>query len=485
MNFFPNVTAALPEIYVAFMILVILLTDAFMVKSRLNFSLAQVTLIGALILQAWAYIHGGQGVQLTFNNMFILDPLAQGMKLFTYVIAIVSLIYIKQYLVDKKLLQGEFYAIFLFALLGMQVMISANNMLILYVGLELLSLALYGMVALQRDKIRATEAAMKFFILGALASGILLYGISFIYGASGGKLELLEIVKIMITSTGQNQALFTFGIVFIVAGLAFKLGLVPFHMWMPDVYEGSPLAVTTVIGTITKIAAVVFVIRFLIGGLILANQSWSIMLAILGILSVSLGNIIAISQTNMKRLLGYSAVAHMGFVAFALMTVTTSGLVAMIFYVLSYAITALAGFGALLLLSKGDYECEAINDLRGLNKSHPMYAGIIALVMFSMAGIPPFVGFYAKFKVLEALIDAGFIKTAVFAVIMSLIGAFYYIRVVKIMYFDDMPNDVNIDVTNNHTLVARGVLCVNALLVLVLGVMPNGLFEYCIRLISG
>ena len=482
MSFFPNIIPVLPEIYVAFMIILILLTDAFLPKSKLNFSIAQVTLIGAVIFQLWVYAHGGGYTQVTFNNMFILDALAQGTKIFTYVIGIVTLVYIKQYIDDKKLLQGEFYAIFLFALLGMQVMISANNMLILYVGLELLSLALYGLVALQRDKVRATEAAMKFFILGALASGILLYGISFIYGASGGELELNKIIYAMGNLHGQNSALFTFGVVFIVAGLAFKLGLVPFHMWVPDVYEGSPLAVTIVIGTLTKIAAVVFVIRFLIGGLVLANQSWSVMLGILAVLSVGLGNIIAISQTNIKRLLGYSAVAHMGFVAFALMTVTHGGLVATLFYTLSYAITALVGFGVLLMLSKGEYECESINDLKGLSRTHPFYAGTMLLVMFSMAGIPPLVGFYAKFKVLEALLNAGFIKMAIFAVIMSLIGAFYYLRVVKVMYFDEPTQGA---LVGNKCIFTRGLLFINVTVLVVIGIVPNGLFTYCMRLIGG
>ena len=485
MNFFPNVIPVLPEIYVAFMIIVILLTDAFMPKSKLSFSIAQVTLIGALILQLWVYAHVNGYMQLTFNRMFILDNLAQGTKTFTYLLGIVTLVYIRQYIADKKLLQGEFYAIFLFAVLGMQVMISANNMLVLYVGLELLSLALYGLVALQRDKVRATEAAMKFFILGALASGILLYGISFIYGASGGKLELSQIVSAMSIMNGQNTALFTFGVVFIVAGLAFKLGLVPFHMWVPDVYEGSPLAVTTIIGTLTKIAAVVFVLRFLIGGLILSSQSWSVMLGIVAILSVGLGNIIAISQTNIKRLLGYSAVAHMGFVAFALMTVTRSGLVATLFYTLSYAITALAGFGVLLLLSKGEHECENINDLKGLSKTHPVYAGIMLLVMFSMAGIPPLIGFYAKFKVLEALIAVGFIKTAVFAVVMSLIAAFYYLRIVKVMYFDEPAPQTDAVSCANNCLFTRVVLFLNGAILVILGILPNGLFSYCVRLLGG
>lgn len=478
---YPNLLPALPEIFMAFMIIVLLLVDAFTKESQkgINLVLTLLTLIGCFVIQKLVD-HGA--TQLTFNNMFILDGLATGTKLFTYAFSFVAVLYIKTYVKDKKFQTGEFYSIFLFSILGMMVMISADNMLVLYVGLELFSLALYGLIALHRDNVKATESAMKYFILGALASGILLYGISFIYGATGGYLQLEDVLRAMLSHGTANTALMTFGLVFIVAGLVFKLGLVPFHMWVPDVYEGSPLAVTTIIGSLTKIAGVVFLIRFLIGGLVLLNPAWSVMLLILACLSLFFGNIIAIAQTNIKRMLGYSTISHMGFVALGLVTISIEGVAATIFYVVTYSLTALAGFGILTMLSKGSFECETIDDLKGLSKTHPFYAALIMIVMFSMAGIPPMVGFYAKFQILTSLVAAGFVGTAVFAVLMSLIGAFYYIRVVKVMYFDEPVKTLELADT---CVVSRAVLLANTALLLLLGIVPSALMVYCTHLITG
>ena len=478
---YPNLIPVLPELFMAFMIIVLLLADAFTSESQkgINLVLTMVTLVGCFVLQK--YVDHGV-TELTFNNMFILDNLAMGTKMFTYLFSFVAVLYIKRYVTDKKFQSGEFYAIFLFSVLGMMVMISADNMLTLYVGLELFSLALYGLIALYRDNVRATEAAMKYFILGALASGILLYGISFVYGATGGHLQLEDVLRSMLTLGDTNAGLMTFGLVFIVAGLVFKLGLVPFHMWVPDVYEGSPLAVATIIGSLTKIAAVVFVIRFLIGGLVLLNPAWSVMLLILACLSLFFGNVIAIAQTNIKRMLGYSTVAHMGFVALGLVTVSVDGVSATIFYVVTYSLTALAGFGILTMLSKGDFECQSLDDLKGLSKTHPVMAALVMLVMFSMAGIPPLVGFYAKFKILAALLAAGYVGVAVFAVIMSLIGAFYYIRVVKVMYFDEPVKTLEMA---DVCVLSRSVLLVNVALLVIIGVLPSALMMYCNALVSG
>lgn len=478
---YPNLIPVLPELFMAFMIIVLLLADAFTSESQkgINLVLTMVTLVGCFVLQK--YVDHGV-TELTFNNMFILDNLAMGTKMFTYLFSFVAVLYIKRYVSDKKYQSGEFYAIFLFSVLGMMVMISADNMLTLYVGLELFSLALYGLIALYRDNVRATEAAMKYFILGALASGILLYGISFVYGATGGHLQLEDVLRSMLTLGDTNAGLMTFGLVFIVAGLVFKLGLVPFHMWVPDVYEGSPLAVATIIGSLTKIAAVVFVIRFLIGGLVLLNPAWSVMLLILACLSLFFGNVIAIAQTNIKRMLGYSTVAHMGFVALGLVTVSVDGVSATIFYVVTYSLTALAGFGILTMLSKGDFECQNLDDLKGLSKTHPVMAALVMLVMFSMAGIPPLVGFYAKFKILTALLAAGYVGVAVFAVIMSLIGAFYYIRVVKVMYFDEPVKTLEMA---DVCVLSRSVLLVNVALLVIIGVLPSALMMYCNALVSG
>lgn len=476
--------AAIPEIFVASMLVVMLLIDAFIHENKkaVNTVWTLLTLIGGFILQLCIYIPGK--TQLAFNSMFILDSMAQGMKLFTYIVGIIIVLYVKRYVSDKQLLKGEFYAIYLFAILGMLVMISADNMLILYVGLELLSLALYGLVAIDRDNVKSTEAAMKFFILGALASGLLLYGISFIYGATNGHLQL-EMVFQEIASLVKgniNHPALVFGLVFVVAGVTFKLGLVPFHMWVPDVYEGGSMAVTTIIGTVTKLAAVIFMLRFLVGALALLGAQWSIMLAVLAFLSLFIGNIVAIAQTNIKRMLGYSTVANMGFVAFGLMTISVEGLSALIFYTVTYVVTVLAGFGVLLILSRDKYECERIDDLKGLNKSHPVYAGILLLVMFSLAGIPPLVGFYAKLKILEALIAAGFIRSAIFAVIMSLIGAFFYLRVVKVMYFDEQDSEI---IAADNCRFGRFVLVLNGLVLLGLGVLPDSLMNYCLHMITG
>lgn len=479
---YPNLIPVLPELFMAVMINLLLLLDALSRKSRpaLMLWVTALTLIGCCVLQQFV---ASSSTQLTFNNMFILDNLATGSKMVIYLLSLACLLYVKRYVIARNFNSGEFYAIFLFAILGMMVMISADNMLVLYVGLELLSLALYGLIALYRDSVKATEAAMKFFILGALASGILLYGISFIYGATGGYLQLELVLKSMLSqSSANNQALMIFGLVFVVAGLVFKLGLVPFHMWVPDVYEGSPLAVTTIIGSLTKIAGLVFIIRFLIGGLVLLNSSWSVMLLILACLSLFFGNIIAIAQTNIKRLLAYSTVAHMGFVTLGLVTVNVDGVTASLFYVVTYSLTAVAGFGILTLLSRGDFECENLDDLKGLSKTHPGYAFLLMLVMFSMAGIPPLVGFYAKFKILTALVASGFVGVAVFAVLMSLIGAFFYIRVVKIMYFDEAVNTLAVA---DSCLLSRAVLVLNTGLLVVIGVVPSLLMMYCNSLISG
>lgn len=476
---YPNLFPVLPELFMAFMIVMILLVDAFISKKSVVTVLTLLTLVGSFVLQIYV---STPDTQLTFNNMFILDSLATGTKLFTYVLSFVAVIYVRRYIIDKGIHQGEFYAILLFAILGMMVMISADNMIVLYVGLELLSLALYGLIALQRDNVKATESAMKFFILGALASGILLYGISFIYGASGGNLQLELIVRSMLSNQSQEiNPLLIFGLVFIVAGLVFKLGLVPFHMWIPDVYEGSPLAVTTMVGSLTKIAAVVFMIRFLVGGLVLLSMYWTMMLLALAMLSLFFGNIIAIAQTNIKRMLGYSTISHMGFVTLGFVVLSVDGLTSTLFYVITYSITALATFGILLALSKDGFECENLDDLKGLGTSHPVYAFLIMLTMFSMAGIPPLVGFYAKFKILAALVNIGLTPVAIFAVVMSLIGAFYYIRVVKVMYFDEKVKDIEI---SNICIGTKVVLFINTILLLIIGVFPTYLMDYCQKFIG-
>jgi NADH-quinone oxidoreductase subunit N len=384
---------------------------------------------------------------------------------------------------------GEIFSLSVFALLGMSVMISGQNFLILYLGLELLTLASYALVALRRDNMQATEAAMKYFVLGAMASGFLLYGMSMLYGATGS-LDLATVFKVIASGQVKHQVL-VFGLVFVVSGLAFKLGVVPFHMWVPDVYQGAPTAATLMIAGAPKFAAFAIVIRMLVEGLLPLAIDWQQMLALLAIASLLVGNLAAIAQTNLKRMLAYSTIAQMGFVLIGLMSGVVNGNAAMganayssaMFYVVGYVLTTLATFGIILLLARQGFESEEITDLAGLNSRSPLYAGVMAICMFSLAGIPPMVGFYAKLSVLQALIASGQtadIALAVFAVAMSLVGAFYYLRVVKVMYFDEAVTATTVSAAAD----VRVVLSLNGLLVLVLGIVPGALMSLCARSVT-
>ena len=368
----------------------------------------------------------------------------------------------------------------------MNVMIAGNNFLIIYLGLELLTLSSYALVCLRRDNTAAVEAGMKYFVLGAMASGFLLYGLSMIYGATGS-LDIGEVFKAVNSGLIRHQVL-VFGLVFVVAGLAFKLGVVPFHMWVPDVYQGAPTAITMIVGGAPKLAAFAIVIRLLVDGLLPLAIDWQQMLAVLAILSLLIGNLAAIAQTNIKRMLAYSTISQMGFVLLGLMSGVVNGNVeaatagnaysASMFYVVSYVLTTLATFGVVLLLAREGFESEEIADFAGLNQRSPLYAGVMAICLFSMAGIPPLVGFYSKLAVLQALVASGsglYIALAVFAVVMSLIGAFYYLRVVKVMYFDKPITAAKV----HAPLDVRAVLVVNGALVLILGIMPGGLMKLC------
>jgi NADH-quinone oxidoreductase subunit N len=384
---------------------------------------------------------------------------------------------------------GEIFSLSVFALLGMSVMISGQNFLILYLGLELLTLSSYALVALRRDNTQATEAAMKYFVLGAMASGFLLYGMSMLYGATGS-LDLATVFKVIASGQVKHQVL-VFGLVFVVSGLAFKLGVVPFHMWVPDVYQGAPTAATLMIAGAPKLAAFAIAIRLLVEGLLPLAIDWQQMLALLAIASLLVGNLAAIAQTNLKRMLAYSTIAQMGFVLIGLMAGVVGGNAAMganayssaMFYVVSYVLTTLATFGIILLLARQGFESEEITDLAGLNNRSPLYAGVMAISMFSLAGIPPMVGFYAKLSVLQALIASGQtadIALAVFAVAMSLVGAFYYLRVVKVMYFDEAVTATTVTADTD----VRVVLSINGLLVLVLGIVPGALMSLCARSVA-
>lgn len=477
----PDFLPAAPEIFLATMAMFILVVDLFVKNSRRTvvFVLTQLTLIACAAIQL--YTSTGE-ITYTFSNMFVDDMMADLLKLFVYMTMIMVMFYSRAYLFDRpNMNKGEFYVLSLFATLGMLVMISANNFVTIYVGLELLSLSLYAMVAMNRDSLASTEAAMKYFVLGALASGMLLYGMSMIYGATG-TLEITEIAASLYRGE-TNKTVLIFGLVFLVSGLAFKLGVVPFHMWIPDVYHGAPTPVTLLIGSAPKLAAFAVVMRLLVSGLITLAQDWQGMLIILSVLSMAIGNLAAIAQTNLKRMLAYSAISHMGFMLLGIVTGVVSGdaryalnaYSSSMFYVISYVLMTMGAFGVILLMSRAGFEADQLDDYKGLNKRNPWFAFVMLMIMFSMAGVPFFIGFFAKFSVLQAVVAAGYLWLAIVAVLFSLIGAFYYLRVVKLMYFD-APED--------ETPIAAGMdmrilISANGLAVAILGVFPQVIMSLC------
>jgi NADH-quinone oxidoreductase subunit N len=467
----PDLLPALPEIFVLGMACAILLVDVFTRERNYAYVLTLTTLLGAAAITVFTSV---PQVQTTFGGQFIDDAMADVLKLMAYLAAMAAVVYSRNYLGERGLFKGEFFVLALFAVLGMMVMISANHFLVLYVGLELLSLSLYAMVALQRESKQATEAAMKYFVLGALASGLLLYGMSMLYGLTG-TLELPRMAAILQDGVKDSMIL-AFGIVFIVAGLGFKLGVAPFHMWVPDIYQGAPSAVTLFIGSAPKLAAFAFSMRLLVDGLHPALGDWQGMLAIMAVLSLAIGNLAAIMQTNIKRMLAYSTISHMGFLLLGILSGTFAGYSAAMFYAIAYVLMSLGSFGLVVYLSQNGHEAEHLDDFKGLNSRHPWLAALMAILMFSMAGIPPFVGFYAKLSILQSLVGAGFLWLAVVAVMFSLIGAFYYLRVVKILYFDAPRADAP---AMTPAFDIQALLSANGLAVLALGILPQPLITLC------
>lgn len=479
---------ALPEILLLILAVLVLLVDAFSKSSdrSLTFWLTLASLAAVTAVSAVQWRDGVEGA--TFSGLYVVDELSHFLKIASYIAVAITLVYGREYAFKRDMMTrgGEFYTLTLFALLGQMVMISAGNLLTVYLGIELMSFALYALIALRRENINATESAMKYFVLGSLASGILLYGLSMIYGATGF-LDLAGIAQVIEADQAERLPL-VFGLVFVVAGLAFKLGAVPFHMWVPDVYQGAPTAVTLIVGGAPKLAAFAIVMRLLVDGLHGLAFDWQPMLLILAVLSLAVGNLTAIVQTNFKRMLAYSTISHMGFVFLGLLSgmvenqpIATEAYGASLFYMVVYVLTTLASFGVILLLSRSGFECEEISDLKGLNQRSPILAGVLMLTMFSLAGIPPLVGFYAKLSVLQALVGAGLVWLAVVAVIFSLIGAFYYLRVVKMAYFDEPEGDVHPVPTGT---VSSGLMSLNGLAILVLGILPGGLMALCVSVID-
>ena len=471
MNLMVNLLPAAAEIFLLVMVCFILIFDLLLKQNKIyTYLFVQLTLLGCSLVTVGTH---ERGVFYAFNGMFVDDLLSDVLKMLSYLGMSMVLVYSRQYLLLRGLFTGEFLVLALFALLGMNVMISANHFLTLYLGLELLSLSLYAMVALQRDSAIATEAAMKYFVLGALASGLLLYGMSMIYGATGS-LEL-GVISNAIHQGVQDKALLAFGLVFIVSGLAFKLGVVPFHMWVPDVYHGAPTAMTLLIGSVPKLAAFAFTVRILVEGLQGLSTDWTGMLVVLAIASMALGNLSAIAQTNIKRMFAYSTITHMGFMLLGLISGGIEGYGSAMFYTVVYMIMSLGGFGMIMMLSRAGFEADTLNDFKGLNQRSPWLAFMMMLLMLSMAGIPPTVGFYAKFAVLNAVVQAGYTWLAVISVLFSLIGAFYYLRIIKLMYFDTPESHVPIAVESDTGLL----MTLNGLGVLLLGLMPGTLMSIC------
>ena len=473
-----TIAPAMPEIALLTLVSILLVAHLFFREDEQSWTywLTLVTLVGTAALTLTTL---GRPMGVTFGGMFVADLLSQTLKFFTLITVAATLVLSRSYLEKRNLLSGEFLCLALFGTLGMMVMISAHHFITLFLGLELMALSQYAMVALERDSARATEAAMKYFVLGALSSGLLLYGMSMVYGGTG-TLEIAHVAHAIELGNVINT-LALFGLVFIVAGIAFKLGTAPFHMWIPDVYHGAATPTTMIVGAAPKLAAFAFIMRLLAGGLGGLVTDWQPMLVILAVASLAVGNIIAIAQENLKRMLAYSTISHMGFVTIGILAGTDTGYSAAMFYVIVYALMTLGSFGMILLLSRAGFEAENLDDFRGLNQKSKWYAFVMLVLMFSLAGIPPAVGFFGKLFVLQAALDAGYTWLVVYAVLLSVIGAFYYLRIVKLMYMDAPLKEITIDPQPG----VRWMLSATAIATLLLGVMPAPLLNLCMQAIAG
>ena len=465
---------AYPELFLLGMICVILTVDLFVSDDNriVTYALTQAALAGCIVI---TYATHTIEPTYTFSRMFVDDLMSDVLKLLVYLAVMAVMVYSRAYIAARGMFRGEFFVLALTATLGMMIMISANHLLTLYLGLELLTLSLYALVALQRDSAVATEAAMKYFVLGALASGMLLYGISMLYGVSG-TLEL-PVLAAYIDAQTETNPLLVFGLVFIIVGLAFKLGAVPFHLWVPDLYQGSPPSVALFIGTTPKIAAFAMAIRLLADGLQPLAADWQGMLIVLAVLSMAGGNFIAISQSNIKRMLAYSTIAHVGFLMLGLISAQQTGYASAMFYVIIYALMSMGSFGMVILLGRLGHEADNLDDFKGLAERNPWFAFIMLILMFSMAGVPPFIGFWAKWFVIKEVIAVGHLWVAALAVIFSVVGAYYYLRIVKLMFFDKPVQMTAIKSSREMRLV----LSLNGLAVLILGFMPGFLMTLCIE----
>lgn len=476
-----NIAIALPEVFLLTMACLILVVDVYLPagKRNLTYVLTQFSLIITLVL---LLNNQTDTPVFAFNNLFVQDALADVLKLFIIIISFGVFVYSREYLQARNIFKGEFYVLGLFSISGMMLMVSANNLLMLYLGLELLSLCLYALVAFNRDNGNASEAAMKYFVLGAIASGMLLYGMSILYGLSGS-LQLSEIAQAVLQTSEADNAQnigMIFALVFIVVALAFKLGAVPFHMWMPDVYHGSPTAVTALIATAPKLAGFAMIMRLMVEALGGLQTDWQQMIIVLSVLSLAVGNVIAIAQTNLKRMLAYSTISHVGFILLGILAGTSEGYSSAMFYVISYALMSLGGFGVIMLMARKGFEADNISDLTGLNQRSPWFAFIMMILMLSMAGVPPTVGFWAKLAVLTAVVDVDLVWMAIIAVFFSIIGIFYYLRIIKVMYFDDAVDTRPLECGRDMQIA----LSTNGLAILALGMYPAALMSLCVAVFN-
>ena len=469
---------ALPEIFLLSATCLILVIDLFLTERTrlLTYGLSLATLIATVALTLYA---AGPEREILFHGSFVRDPMSDVLKTGLLLITLFAFVYAKDYLIELDILRGEYYVLGLFGVLGMLIMISANSFLTVYLGLELLALCLYALVAFHRESSAGAEAAMKYFVLGALASGMLLYGISMVYGATG-QLTFPEVASV-IASGDADQTVLVFGLVFIVVGVSFKFGAVPFHMWVPDVYQGAPTPVTLFLGSAPKIAAFALTIRLLVDGMGSLVEQWQNMLIILAVLSMALGNVVAIAQSNVKRMLAYSTISHVGFIFLGLLAGTDKGYSAAMFYAITYALTAAGAFGVITMLSRKGFDAENLHDLKGLNDRSPWLAFMMLLIMFSMAGVPPTVGFFAKLFVLDAVVSVDMVWLAVVAVFFSIIGAFYYIRAVKMMYFDKAIDEAPLAASMD----TQVMMSINGLAMLGFGLFPAALLGACRAAFSG
>lgn len=479
MNFeMPNFTPAVPEMFVLSMACIILILDLYFTdKTRvITYLLSLATLVVATMLSV--NLSSTETVT-TFSGTFINDPMAVVLKVFIYLVTAVVFVYSRGYLAERNLFKGEFYVLGLFGVLGMMILVSAHNFLTIYLGLELLALSLYAMVALNRDSWESSEAAMKYFVLGALASGMLLYGMSLLYGVTG-TLDITQFATAISTQDESKNAVLALGMVMVIVGMAFKLGAVPFHMWIPDIYHGAPTAVTLYIGSAPKLAAFAMVMRLLVDGLGPLQAQWQDILIIMAVLSMGVGNIVAIAQTNIKRMLAYSTISHVGFLLLGILSGSKDGYSAAMFYTIVYAIMSMGGFGMIILMSRAGFEADKLEDFKGLNIKSSWFAFMMLILMFSMAGVPPTIGFYAKFSVLQSVVNADLTWLAVVAVIFSIIGAFYYLRIIKLMYFDKPDDTAPIQSLTDMKII----ISANGLAVLALGLFPGNLLALCAAAIT-